>query len=340
VGDRQRGASLAVVYSNCLFCSASLGRNEVIEHFPIGRRLAFDAAHGRLWAVCAHCRQWCLTPIEERWEAIEECERQFRTTTRRVSTDQIGLARLREGLELIRIGEPLRPEMAAWRYGPQLNRRRRRALLAAGSAVAIVGGALVGGVVLGVAASVPITVAWNARALVQQLGGHQVIARIPAGSRHAFTVRRAAAAKSLIEPGEAPGSWRLHLHHDGGVRFFEGPAGLRAARHLLAGVNQFGATSAQVRGAVDMLSVVTDPAEYFPFVAARQRTLGGLAVTRLPHSVRLALEMAAHDEVERRAMEGELHELAEAWRQAEEIAAIADDLFLPPSVDAFLRRHR
>jgi hypothetical protein len=299
------------MYSTCLFCSASLGRNEVIAAFPVGRRLAFDAARGRLWAVCAHCRQWCLTPVEERWEAIEECERQFRATTRRVSTDEIGLARLREGLELIRIGKPLRPEMAAWRYGPQLGRRRQRALLAA---------------------------AWNARGLADVVLGRRVVARIPAGRRHAFTVRGAAAARSVIEPSET-GSWRLHLHHDGGVRFFEGPAGLAAARHLLAGVNRFGATTTQVQGAVDMLSVVNDPAEYFPFVAARQRTLGGLAVTRLPHSVRLALEMAAHDEAERRAMESELLQLAEAWRDAEEIAAIADDMFLPQSIGAFLQRH-
>ena len=47
-------------------------------------------------------------------------------------------------------------------------------------------------------------------------------------------------------------------------------------------------------------------------------------------TVRLALEMAAHEESERRAMEGELAELAEAWRWAEEVAAIADNMFFPP----------
>ena len=40
----------------------------------------------------------------------------------------------------------------------------------------------------------------------------------------------------------------------------------------------------------------------------------------------LALEMALHEETERRAMEGELAALTEMWRQAEEIAAIADRL--------------
>jgi hypothetical protein len=41
---------------------------------------------------------------------------------------------------------------------------------------------------------------------------------------------------------------------------------------------------------------------------------------------RLALEMAANEDVERRALDGELAELEAAWREAEEIAAIADQL--------------
>ena len=39
----------------------------------------------------------------------------------------------------------------------------------------------------------------------------------------------------------------------------------------------------------------------------------------LPMVDRLALEMAAHEDSERRAMEGELAELEEAWREAEEM---------------------
>jgi hypothetical protein len=50
------------------------------------------------------------------------------------------------------------------------------------------------------------------------------------------------------------------------------------------------------------------------------------------------MEMAAHEDVERRAMEGELAMLEAAWRQAEEIAGIADNLFVPTSVDDELKR--
>jgi hypothetical protein len=79
------------VYSTCLFCRRSLGANAFIEHFPVGRRLAFDPARGRLWVVCRHCERWNLTPIETRWEAIEEGERAFRTTPPRAFTENVGL---------------------------------------------------------------------------------------------------------------------------------------------------------------------------------------------------------------------------------------------------------
>jgi hypothetical protein len=60
----------------------------------------------------------------------------------------------------------------------------------------------------------------------------------------------------------------------------------------------------------------------------------------VPLATRLALEMAAHEVTEGRALEGELYLLEEAWKQAEEVAAIADDMFLPASVDADLARLR
>src|SRR5688572_1925341 len=137
------------MYATCLFCNKPLGQNESIEHFPVGRRLALDAAKGRLWAVCPACERWNLSPIEERWEAIEESERLYRATRLRAATDQIGLAKLRDGTELIRIGEPLRPEFAAWRYGDQFGRRRRRNLLFAGAGVAAVGALVAGGMAAG-----------------------------------------------------------------------------------------------------------------------------------------------------------------------------------------------
>jgi hypothetical protein len=62
----------AVMYTTCLFCNESLGTNDVVELFPVGRRLAFDPEKGRLWVICGECPRWNLSPIEERWEAIDD----------------------------------------------------------------------------------------------------------------------------------------------------------------------------------------------------------------------------------------------------------------------------
>jgi hypothetical protein len=59
-------------------------------------------------------------------------------------------------------------------------------------------------------------------------------------------------------------------------------------------------------------------------IGSEPRTL----LPRLPLVDRLALEMAANEDAERRALEGELAALQAAWRGAEEIAAIADGMFL------------
>jgi len=72
--------------------------------------------------ICTRCGRWNLTPLEERWEAIDESERLFRGTRLRMSTDNIGLAQFRGGFELVRVGPALLPEIASWRYGTRLAR--------------------------------------------------------------------------------------------------------------------------------------------------------------------------------------------------------------------------
>src|SRR5471030_2779660 len=163
------------MYSTCMFCHTDLGKNEAIEHFTVGRRLAFDSAKGRLWAVCQSCERWNLSPLEERWEAIEECEKLFRDTKLRVSTDNIGLARLKEGTTLVRVGDPQRPEMAAWRYGDQFNRRRRKyQLMAVGAGVAV-GGVIVAGPVMGLLGGA----SFNLLQLPNLLSKFTTVARVP-----------------------------------------------------------------------------------------------------------------------------------------------------------------
>jgi hypothetical protein len=70
-------------------------------------------------------------------------------------------------------------------------------------------------------------------------------------------------------------------------------------------------------------------------ILGHRRLLTGQArkLSDLETPQRLALEMALHEEQERRALQGELMELEQRWRVAEEIAGIADSLTVPDSVD-------
>ena len=139
------------MFTRCIYCHGDLGANEAVEIFPVGRRLAFDAARGRLWVVCHACERWNLSPLDERWEAIESAERLYRDTRRRASTDNIGLARLADGTELVRVGRPQRPEFAAWRYGDQFGRRRVRYVARGVLGVGAVGALWAGGMAAGIA---------------------------------------------------------------------------------------------------------------------------------------------------------------------------------------------
>ncbi|HEX8904114.1 MAG TPA: hypothetical protein VF771_04690, partial [Longimicrobiaceae bacterium] len=75
--------------------------------------------------------------------------------------------------------------------------------------------------------------------------------------------------------------------------------------------------------------------DYLRRAASQGRTLGkrrDMPDRALVPEGALALEMALHEEQERRAMQGELALLESAWREAEEIAAIADKLAEAPAL--------
>jgi hypothetical protein len=116
-----------------------------------------------------------------------------------------------------------------------------------------------------------------------------------------------------------------------------GATALRAASHILPRINSFGGRTAEVKNAVSLIEEVGEPERVF---AMAPRLVGQTRLTRMDQQTRLALEMAAHEESERRAMEGELAALEAAWRGAEEIAAIADRLLIPESIENWIRRQK
>jgi hypothetical protein len=126
-----------------------------------------------------------------------------------------------------------------------------------------------------------------------------------------------------------------------------GDEALRAAAALLPRFNYAGGSRDEVSRAVSYLEESSDPKRLFRRAVDAIQTredergffkMGTDLLKHLPTAGRLALEMATHEDSERRALEGELHILEAAWREAEEIAGIADDMFLPESVADDLAR--
>ncbi len=334
------------MYQACMFCTRSLGSNEVVEHFPVGRRLAFDEAKGRLWVVCRKCLRWNLTPLEERWEAIEECERIFRDTPVRVSTENIGIARHPAGLDLVRIGNARRREFAAWRY---VQRFKRRLIRENAKLVPFVAGSI--GLKVGL------------------LSPYSGVMLAGAGAFYAWhflrTVGRVRVGGGVGEEGPGPDSeivkfrfkdlrkLRL-LPDDGEPGFavevckrtrrarFEGEDARRVGAAVISGFNAGGGYRGTVEHAVDEIESSGHPNRFIADTAQRghgyrSRRVG--LIRSFSHSTKLALEMALHEERERRALEGELWVLEQAWKEAEEIAAISDNLLLPAGTEEFFRRH-
>lgn len=327
------------MYANCIFCSAGLGRNEAVEHFPVGSRLAFDAWKGRLWAVCPACARWNLSPIEERWEAVEEAERLFRDCRLKVQSENVGLARLPDGTRLIRVGEAVPGEMAAWRYGGQLLQRRRRYIV--GTGLAVGGGVLAWG---GISAmGVGLGGMWFVGSWVRRKLEDKVIYRLkpeddPAGT--GAVIRRWHVKRIDLQRADDSGALGVYVR-DGRraprSRRGEGPRDLiisgEPARALLSRamvrVNRSGATRSSLQEAERILREQGSAEQVLRAAAARRATLSDKAAHHaraLARPESLALEMALNEESERRALEGELAALEAAWREAEEIAAIADAL--------------
>src|SRR3954463_4822181 len=237
------------MYSTCIFCQSKLGENEAVEHFPVGRRLAFDAARGRLWVVCRRCERWNLSPLEERWEAIEDAERLYRDTRRRVSTENIGLAKMRDGTELVRIGEPLRPEFAAWRYGDQFGRRRRRQILVAGGGVLALGALVTAGITAGVGiGGFGWIIAKSGKTIVQG-SPDTVVATIKTQAGAVREVRRRHLADTTLARAE-DGSLSIDLRFKKGHQLFVGREATRIAAIVIPKVNRFGGDKVAVASAV------------------------------------------------------------------------------------------
>ena len=322
-----------------MFCHKPLGANEVIETFPVGRRLAFDAARGRLWVVCRKCERWNLSPLEERWEAVEDCERIFRATRVRVSTENIGLARHPEGLSLVRIGEPMRPEFAAWRYGDQFGRRRRRTIIYGATVVVVAGGLVTGALATGIVSASVLQFGH----LVRLVTDARTVVKLQTRRGGVIKLKDSDLTETRLLPDEDEPGFAIVISKGKESSWHVGAEARQFAAAILPRFNAMGGTKETVRRAVDRIEQAGHPERFLWDIASRDLYCDRKGVPgyihKMPKPTRLALEMALHEEQERRALEGELWQLERAWKEAEEIAEISDNLFLPEGTEDFIREH-
>jgi len=311
--------------------------------------VAYDPTRGRLWAICKTCRRWSLTPMEERWEALEELERLVKDRARLLSqTDNIAL--LRHGkLEIVRVGRADLTEEAWWRYGKELTQRKEsfQKISLAGTVAA--GAVMVGGWATGGMSLLGMWFLWgNApdaftnAARWMRFGstawyGKGACARC--GYRFRSLAYRERGSIYLLperESGDPAVSLRCPEcghHRDGGL-VLTGPEAERTLRRVLAYQHFAGASERRVRSATRLIEEAGSARGLTRIVVRDGRRLADLQRTGA-----IALEIAANESAEQRLLELELAELEGHWRREEELAEIMDGELTPlPLLEALRRK--
>ncbi len=326
-----------MMFTRCIFCHYGFEENEALEHLRAGRHFAFDPMRGRLWHICPKCHRWTLTPIEERWEALEELER-IATDRGRLLAKTDNIALLRSGrLKIVRVGRAERREEAWWRYGRQFKKRRTRyqLLSAAGIGAAVYLGAT--GVVAG---GLGYYLLYRATKKFPNVGR-----RLRFGKTAWRGVARCPGCGNVLDEIEFDQRYKLTVWYTpqdelalyrrcptcrrarrrGGF-LLTGSEGDHVLRRLLAYNNFAGATETELKHATTAIDHAGSPEALARRLADRQVGIGKLIQTDA-----LALEIAVNEENERRLLEMELAELEARWRQEEEIASIVDGELTPVS---------
>ena len=309
------------MYRTCAFCSGKLPGDGGPSGLGVGQRLAFDEWKARLWVICPKCSRWNLAPLDERLERIEALARAAAEGRVAAATEQVALIRWQH-YDLVRVGKPRRLEFATWRYGERLKARRREQLkFVVPVTVAAVGIAVAVNVTAGGSLGVFV---WNmpnmARALYTGIVGRRPVGVAePAICERCGTVLhlRARHIKYARVVGQGQADIALILscpncHSEGAML-----VGRDAQLALRQGLTYLALTRAgrqRVEDAARLVEGAGGPEQLIRDVARRELTLRSLAPER-----RLALEMA----VDERA---EVAELERQWRDAEELADIADGL--------------
>ena len=307
------------MFRSCAFCNAGFDGDGGPSGLGVGRRLAFDEWKGRLWVVCPRCSRWNLTPFDDRLERIEAVARAASQGRIAAATDEVALIRW-EQYSFVRVGKPPRVELATWRYGERLrNRQRERLKVVVPLTVAAIG--------LGIAANVAAgggfgVIVWNIHRIADGIylrivGGRKVSlgeSPICASCSSLMELRARHVQHARVVP-DSHADLAVVLscprcRRDGAQ--LTGPDAVQVLRQGLTYLNLSRGGRRKAEDAAREVDVVGGPDQLVRDIARRELTLRSLRPER-----GLALEMA----VDERA---EVQELERQWKEAEELADIAD----------------
>ena len=307
------------MFVSCAFCNASFDGDGGPSGLGVGRRIAFDEWKGRLWVVCPRCSRWNLTPFDDRLERLEAVARAASQGRVAASTDQVALIRW-ERYDFVRVGKPPRVELATWRYGERLrNRQRERMKVVVPLTVAAIG--------LGIAANVAAgggfgMVVWNIHRVadwiyLRIMGGRKVSLVEPPICAHCGNIMQLRARHiqfaRLVPDQHAEMAIVVscpHCHTEGAQ--LTANEATHVLRQGLTYLNLKRGGRRRAEDAAREVDHVGGPDQLVRDIARRELMLRNLRPER-----GLALEMA----VDERA---EVEELERQWKEAEELADIAD----------------
>lgn len=331
------------MFTRCLFCHSALPANETVEHFPHGRRVAFDPGRGRLWAICESCRRWNLAPIESRWEALEELDKLVTDKGRTISqSDNIALIRAAD-VEVVRVGKATKlVEEAWWRYSRELRERRSRhnklSWIETGTFLLIslsAGGMwwMFSGDALNKLARWHKygRLAWRGEAVCPRCGGELREIRFNHTNRLIIVPGQEESVALEFRCLKCP-----YVSNAGQIRI-EGVAAEHLLRRTLAWHHFSGASENRVREATRVIESAGSAEQFARSLASRALKIENLE-QRTNRTETIALEIALNDDTERRLLELELAELEARWREEEELASIVDDELTPVPALERLRR--
>jgi hypothetical protein len=322
------------MFTSCAFCSGALGGDGGASGLGVGRKFSFDPWKSRAWVICQRCGRWNLTPFDERIDTINALDRMAAAGRVAATSEQVALIRVGP-YDVVRVGRPPRVEMATWRYGERMKAREREKMkVMLPITVAVIGA----------------SIAFNA-AVGGSMGGFMWQIPQMANGIYTWTVGN---RKVAIEPPICARCGKVMILRTRHVKDARLQRSTHADLALLLTCRSCKGEGALLEGA-DAETTLRSGLTYVNLSrtrklkkkaseAATQVDAYGGAEAFLVRQAQREVKVGAYKGAEALALEmavdeqAELRELERQWREAEEVADIADNLLVDPAIDDALRR--